>query len=216
MKLLTRARDRTLQDRLVWQTASLLLSYPDRRWAERLETADRLRAHINGPAADLLAKTAAALYRSDPHQAAIDYVATFDMGRRTTLYLTYWTAGDTRKRGSEMHAFVAAYRGAGVAAPKDEAPDHLPVVLEFAATVDPDAGGRLLNEHRVAIDVLRIALAEAKSAYEPAVDAVCATLTAPTDQHCLRVERLARGGPPTETVGLQPFTLTVPPRREAR
>ncbi len=28
-----------------------------------------------------------------------------------------------------------------------EAPDHPPVVLEFAATVDPEAGRRLLTEH---------------------------------------------------------------------
>jgi len=35
------------------------------------------------------------------------------------------------------------------------APGHLPVVLEFAATVDPVAGRRLLVEHRVPIDVLR-------------------------------------------------------------
>ena len=48
--------------------------------------------------------------------------------------------------------------------PVDEAPDHLPVVLEFAATVDPVAGRRLLVEHRVPIDVLREALTECRIA----------------------------------------------------
>ena len=54
-----------------------------------------------------------------------------------------------------MLAFASAYREAGVQPPRAEAPDHLPVVLEFAATVDPEVGRRLLIEHRVPIDVLR-------------------------------------------------------------
>ncbi len=159
MNLLTRLRetvtDRTLQDRLVWQTASLMLAYPDEQHAERLDTVDGLLAHVTGRPADLLARTAAALRGTDATHAAQDYVETFDLRRRSTMYLTYWTAGDTRNRGSEMHAFAAVYRDAGVDPPSDEAPDYLPVVLEFAATVDPEAGRRLLVEHRVPIDVLR-------------------------------------------------------------
>ncbi len=96
--------------------------------------------------------------------AAMDYVATFDMRRRCTMYLTYWTAGDTRNRGREMLAFATAYREAGVQPPGGEAPDHLTVVLEFAATVDPEVGRRLLDQHRVPIDVLRGALADAQLA----------------------------------------------------
>jgi nitrate reductase molybdenum cofactor assembly chaperone NarJ/NarW len=213
MKLLSRTRDRVLQDRLVWQSASLLLAYPDQHWIDRLNTVDRLRAHIEGPAAGLLAKTVAALRRTEQLQLAVDYVETFDLRRRSTMYLTYWTAGDTRNRGSEMHAFAAAFRDAGVAPPTDEAPDHLTVVLEFAATVDAEAGRRLLTEYRVPIDVLRTGLAERNSPYAHAVAAVCTTLPAPTDQDVRRAQRLAQAGPPAEAVGLQPFTLTVPPRR---
>ena len=55
MKLLTRVREhstaKTLQDRLVWQSASLLLAYPDERQAQRLDTVDRLLAHAGGHAA---------------------------------------------------------------------------------------------------------------------------------------------------------------------
>jgi nitrate reductase molybdenum cofactor assembly chaperone NarJ/NarW len=217
VNLLTRLRetvpDRTLQDRLVWQTASLLLEYPDERHAVRLDAVDGLLAHITGRPGDLLARTAAALRASNATHAAQDYVATFDLRRRSTMYLTYWTAGDTRNRGSEMHAFAAVYRDAGVDPPSAEAPDYLPVVLEFAATVDPDAGRRLLVEHRVPIDVLRVALAEMDSPYTNAVAAVCETLPAATDWDVQRARQLAQNGPPAEAVGLQPFTLTVPPRR---
>jgi nitrate reductase delta subunit len=201
-----------MQDRLVWQAASLLLAYPDDGQAERLDIVDELLGHINGSAAALLEKTVAALRARDPMAAAVDYVQTFDMRRRATMYLTYWTAGDTRNRGREMLAFASAYRDAGVQPPHAEAPDHLPVVLEFAATVDPDVGRRLLTEHRIPLDVLRGALADANSPYEHAVAAVCRTLPAATDQEMRRAERLAKAGPPAEVVGLQPFTLTVPPR----
>ena len=214
MKLLTRPRAHVaLQDRLVWQAASLLLAYPDERLADRLRTVDELRACVTGPAADLLARTASALRMSDPMTRATDYVETFDLRRRSTLYLTYWTAGDTRNRGREMLAFAEVYRDAGCRPPVDEAPDHLPVVLEFAATVDPVAGRRLLVEYRVSIDVVRAALTDCRSPYADTVAAVCETIPAPTDQDVRRAQRLAQAGPPTEAVGLQPFTLTVPPRR---
>ncbi|BBX95476.1 nitrate reductase molybdenum cofactor assembly chaperone [Mycobacterium lacus] len=205
-----------MRDRLVWQAASLLLSYPEDGLgglAARLDTVDELLAHISGPAATLLGRTVEALRAREPMAVAMDYVETFDMRRRTTMYLTYWTAGDTRNRGREMLAFATAYRGAGVEPPRAEAPDHLPVVLEFAAIVDPEVGRGLLTEHRVPIDVLRCALADAKSPYAHTVAAVCATLPAANDQDVRRAQRLAQSGPPVESVGLQPFTLTVPPKR---
>ena len=217
MRLLPNIRDRAtsraMQDRLVWQAASLLLAYPDDGQAERLDTVEELLDHISGSAAPLLQRTLSALHARDLMTAATDYVETFDLRRRCTMYLTYWTAGDTRNRGSEMLVFATAYRDAGVEPPRKEAPDHLPVVLEFAATVNPDVGRRLLTEHRVPIDVVCGALADAKSPYQHTVAAVCETLPAATDQEVRRAERLAKAGPPAEAVGLQPFTLTVPPKR---
>jgi nitrate reductase delta subunit len=203
-------RKQALQDRLVWQAASLLLAYPDDQQHSRLETVDRLLENVDGRAGTLLGKTVAALRIKQPMQAATEYVETFDLRRRSTLLLTYWTAGDTRNRGAQMLAIAQSYRSAGVEPPKREAPDHLPVVLEFAATVDPAAGRRLLSDHRVPIDVLRQALVDADSPYAPAVEAVCATLPAAREQDS---QRLLRSGPPAEAVGLQPFQLTVPPRR---
>ncbi len=214
MRLLARGSAATpsLQDRLVWQCASLLLAYPDEHLTERLRTVEDLRARATGPAPELLARTVAAL-PTDPMKAAVDYVETFDLRRRCTMYLTYWTSGDTRNRGREMHAFAQAYRDAGARPPVDEAPDHLPVVLEFAATVDPVAGRRLLVGHRVPIGVLHDSLSECGSPYAHTVAAVCETLPAATDLEVQRAQRLAQIGPPAEAVGLQPFTLTVPPRR---
>lgn len=69
------------------------------------------------------------------------------------------------------------------------------MVLEFAATVDPDAGRRLLVEHRVPIDVLLTALRDAHSLYEHVIAAVCETLPPVTDQEVRRAQRLAAQGP---------------------
>ncbi|MCV7334732.1 nitrate reductase molybdenum cofactor assembly chaperone [Mycobacterium senegalense] len=206
-----RNRENAMQDRLVWQAASLLLSYPDDGHADRLQTAARLLDHVTGEPRALLDETVAGLSLRPAMELAQEYVETFDLQKRCTMLLTYWTSGDTRNRGADMVEFTQTYRAAGVEMPKGEAPDHLPVVLEFAATVDPAAGWRLLAKYRVPIGVVAEALAERKSPYAPAVAAVDATL--PPLAFLDDVSRLMMSGPPAESVGLQPFQLTVPPRR---
>ncbi|MDV3124331.1 nitrate reductase molybdenum cofactor assembly chaperone [Mycobacterium sp. 21AC1] len=200
----------TLQDRLVWQAASLLLAYPDAEHAERIQTAARLLDHVTGEPRRLLGETVVGLSLPSPMQLQQSYVETFDLQKRCTMLLTYWTAGDTRNRGAQMVEFTQTYRGAGVEVPKGEAPDHLPVVLEFAATVDAEQGRRLLTKYRVPINVLRQALIDAGSAYVGAVSAVSATLPLAVVGE---TQRLLSSGPPAEAVGLEPFQLTVPPRR---
>ncbi len=82
------------------------------------------------------------------------YVETFDMRRKCSPYLTYWTHGDTRNRGMALLHFKEAYREAGVTIDEQELPDHLAVVLEFAACNDAELGNALLAEHRGVIGLL--------------------------------------------------------------
>lgn len=196
-------------DRAVWQAASLLLAYPDEQLPRRLDTVDALLGHADAQAAELLCRTVTALRDRDPMAAAVDYVETFDMRRRSTMFLTYWTGGDTRNRGMQMLAFATAYREAGAEPPAGEAPDYLPVVLEFAATVDPDAGRRLLLAHRAPIDVLHRSLSDAGSPYAHVIAAVRETLPAADDQEVRDVSELMASGPPVEAVGLQPYSASV-------
>lgn len=203
--------EHTLQDRLVWQAASLMLAYPDDNHAERLQAATRLLDHLTGAPRVLLGETVVGLSLRPRMELAQEYVETFDLQKRCTMLLTYWTSGDTRNRGADMVEFTQAYRAAGVEMPKGEAPDHLPVVLEFAATVDPEKGRRLLTKYRVPIGVVATALADSGSPYAPVVAAVDATLGELVSVDA--VTRLLACGPPAESVGLQPFQLTVPPRR---
>ena len=66
---------------------------------------------------------------------AADYVATFDLSRRHALHLTYFTHGDTRKRGLALLRFKQTYRAVRLRARRRAScPTTCRVVLEFAAT----------------------------------------------------------------------------------
>lgn len=215
MKLLGRRQDRRREHhRLVWQAASLLLAYPDDGHEQRLDVVAQILALVPPETGATLDTTHRLLRHTSTREAAERYVDTFDLRRRTTLYLTYWTSGDTRNRGSDILNFARAYRSAGVQPPDDESPDHLAVLLEFAATVDSDIGATLLRAHRAPIGLIRDALAAAGSPYEHVLAAVCATLPELTGDEELLMRKLTVDGPPAEQVGLPTFALSVPPRRE--
>jgi nitrate reductase delta subunit len=198
------------QRAVAYQAASLLLGYPDERL---LATLPVLRQALDGLPAEVgepLRRVGDHLATGSPTALAADYVATFDLQRRCCPYLTYYVYGDTRKRGMALLAFKHAYRGAGLELADSELPDHLAVLLEFAAAGDPPgvhlaAADALLREHRTGLELLRLALADAGSVYHHAVDAVCRTLPALPARDRETVLALAREGPPSEDVGLDPY-----------
>jgi nitrate reductase delta subunit len=197
---------------VVWQAASLLLAYPDVDQDARLDLVERgISALAESKRAPLLG--AVDYLRALPViDAAAKYSETFDWRRRQTMFLTYYTAGDTRNRGMALLNFANVYRAAGVEPPSDELPDHLTVLLEFAATVDETAGYDLLCQHRTPISMLYQALSKCQSPYAAVIEAVSGTLPPATAEDLREVRRLAMQGPPTEKVGLEPFALTIPVR----
>ncbi len=132
------------------------------------------------------------------------YVETFDFSRRTALDLTYYTHGDRRQRGLALLALRRRYDAAGLDFEGPELPDHLPVVLEFAA-LDPSGGGELLAEYRPVIELIRLSLERAESPYAGLIAALCLLLPELRDDELAELRRLAREGPPGESVGLEPF-----------
>lgn len=196
---------------LVWQAASLLLAYPDDGYGARLSLVASALGELPPALAAPLSEAVDGLSRLTAHEAAAEFVETFDLRRRRALFLTYWTDGDTRNRGNAMLLFANTYRDCGVEPPEGELPDHLAVVLEFGATVDVAAGLALLAKHRAPLELLRLALEEMPSPYAGAVAAVLATVPEP-DPEATRLEalRLAEQGPPAESVGLSPYTVTIP------
>ena len=141
--------------RVVYQAASLCLSYPDETVlgsttlvATALrESAPRAEASF-APLMQWWATTSAS-------EVQAVYVDTFDMSRRHALYLSYWTDGDTRRRGAVLADLKRRFREAGLALDgTGELPDFLPLVLEFARHA-PREGAAVLQEYRPSLEIGR-------------------------------------------------------------
>ncbi|GAA4753565.1 nitrate reductase molybdenum cofactor assembly chaperone [Gordonia alkaliphila] len=190
--------------RIVYQGASWCLSYPDDDLLGRLPMlAAALDEQPDSAAVRTLRGVVEHLAAADPATARQNYVDVFDMTRRHTLYLTYWTDGDTRRRGTSLGAFKQRYRDSGfLVDTHGELPDYLPMVLEFAARVDAEGGHTLLVENRPALELIRIALDERDSPYADVLAAVCATLPGASPAGKATALAMAAAGPAVEAVGL--------------
>lgn len=184
---------------------SLALQHPDTDLLEaRSEVARAAESLPASPAGDAL-RAFLDWWSDEPaDDLQRSYVETFDFSRRTALDLTYYTHGDRRQRGLALVALRRRYSAAGLELEGSELPDHLPVVLEFAA-LDPLAGGELLAEFRPVIELLRLALERGGSPYAGLLAALCLALPELEEDEREELRRLAREGPPGESVGLEPF-----------
>jgi nitrate reductase molybdenum cofactor assembly chaperone NarJ/NarW len=191
-----------------WQAQSLLLGYPDEQLPGHLDLARRVAPALPDAVAAPMRRFLDPAASTSPGELAADYVATFDHRKRCCLYLTYYAHGDTRRRGLALLSLKQTYTAAGLALADDELPDHLAVVLEFAAA-EPASGRRLLLEHRAGLELLRLALREAASPWAHVLDSVSATLPPLAGDEREAVARLAAEGPPEEQVGLAPFATPV-------
>ncbi|GAA1349871.1 nitrate reductase molybdenum cofactor assembly chaperone [Arthrobacter koreensis] len=143
-----------------------------------------------------------------------EYVQEFDLSKRHSLHLTYWTDGDTRRRGEALAAFKEVYREHGILPEGTELPDYLPLVLEFAAKVSPADGYELLQRYRPSVELLRLALRDAGLPYHHLLALVCSTLPGVSPEDAQTVMRTAGYGPPTESVGLEPYSSRLLPLSE--
>jgi nitrate reductase delta subunit len=191
---------------VAWQAVSLVLDYPDGPLLDRLDLLDRAAGDLPKAVGEPLRRTVAALAGADLHELEREYVETFDQTKRHSLFLTWFAYGDTRKRGQALLRFRQTYRASGFEDSPTELPDHLCVVLEYAATIDRDGGRQLLLDHRAGLEVLRLSLVEAGSRWAGAVQAVCATLPPLRGDEHQAIQRLAAEGPPEEEVGLAPYS----------
>jgi nitrate reductase delta subunit len=190
-----------------YKLLSVLLRYPDERLVEAL---DEIAAAVDAlpprsPQREALQRFVAYLAANTQGELERRYVETFDLRRRSGLYLSYYLHGDTRKRGMALLRLKRLFAAAGLEPTSGELPDYLPLLLEFAALAPDGAGEALLREHRPALELLRSTLHEAGSPYAEVLDALCGGLPRLSPLEREHVRRLAEEGPPSEQVGLQPF-----------
>ncbi len=189
------------------QAASHLLAYPDTEFRSRLPLLNDAVASLpRGRAQAGLARFLDHVRATLAPQLEEHYVATFDR-RRCCLYLTWWTDGETRRRGQALAELKERYRRGGLELGNRELPDFLPVVLEYAAMGDLVDGLAVLQEQRAGLELLRIALEDAHSPYADVVAAVCSLLPGPSPRDRAAAMQLAKSGPPQEMVGLEPYAV---------
>jgi len=93
------------------------------------------------------------------------WVALFDRIRSLSLHLFEHVHGDSRDRGPAMVDLIEHYRKAGFALSAEELPDYLPVILEFAAQIDPADARRLLADLAPLLAPIQLRLGKRGSPY---------------------------------------------------
>ncbi|MGW2639931.1 nitrate reductase molybdenum cofactor assembly chaperone, partial [Streptomyces sp. NPDC001348] len=183
-----------------------LLQYPDPELTgARGDLTTVVEALPATPGAEHLVRFNGWFAAQDPEALERHYVEMFDLRRRSSLYLTYYLHGDTRRRGMALLTLNQRYKAAGWDTDGGELPDHLPVVLEFAALAGPGGGEAPLRQHRRGLELIHRALTDAGSPYRHVLAALLSLLPPPTEADRAAVARLVAEGPPNEEVGLDPY-----------
>ena len=190
----------------VYKLCSLALQYPDGELlAARGELALTGCGLARSPAAEALGRFCDWWVATPALELAQHYVETFDLHKRSSLYLTFYALGDKRERGIALLRLKKLYRAAGLPIDGRELPDYLPAMLEFASFALPGQGELVLREQRPALELIRLSLHEQHSPYAHVLDAVCMTLGELSTLERTGLGRLLAEGPPQELVGLEPF-----------
>ena len=198
------------QMQVCFQAAAMVLQYPDESLLTRLDLLER--SLVGTPSAPLFAPTLAHLRSMSLRELQEFHVQEFDLSRRHAMHLTYWTDGDTRRRGEVLAAIKQTYRDSGLIVDLDgELPDYLPMVLEFAARGDTERGLGLLNTYRASLELLRLGLRKDKLPQEGVVEAVCRNLAGPLATSRADVQKIYGAtfvdAPPIEQVGLETYQI---------
>lgn len=182
--------------------ASILLDYPHEKNRARFALAVSAVGHLPAPLRDAFGRFFEATDEMGQRELEAHFTSIFDQKRRCSPYLTYYTTGDTRKRGMALVRFIHAYRAAGWEVEPGELPDYLPMVLEFSARSQSSISNDLIAAHREGIQVLRAALESFETPYAHVLDAVCLSLPEMDAEARERYMTLVNEGPPAELVGL--------------
>lgn len=156
----------------LFKLLSALLEYPDQALMQaipELMTIIGEDATLTPAEREAIAAFAAWLTDSDLTDAQARYVKTFDMTPEHALHLTHHLFGDDRNRGPALIDLGEYYKSYGMEADSSELPDYLPLVLEFASTLEPVEAKLFLDPFAKAIAQLGANLDAAKSPWAPLV-----------------------------------------------
>lgn len=188
-----------------WRVASALLRYPDAELVAALPSIREYALSRQVPRAREIARLIDGWLEREPMELESEYVEIFDLGRSTSLHLSWHQYGDQRRRGLVLSKLKREYMAHGLNPVEDELPDWLPLMLAFAATAPDPAGAELLERWRAPIELIRKVLHEQSRPQAVLFDLIADTLPKLGGNVREAVERLLAEGPPGEEVGLEPF-----------
>ncbi|NHV28754.1 nitrate reductase molybdenum cofactor assembly chaperone [Burkholderia sp. D-99] len=145
-----------------------LLDYPDDTLVAAL---DSIEAHLREPARAPktvragLDRFFAYVRERDLLTLQENYVALFDRGRATSLYLFEHVHGESRDRGQAMVDLLQMYERHGLFLKQGELPDYLPVFLEYLSRLPAPDARKLLAETGEILRALAGQLAQRGSHY---------------------------------------------------
>ncbi len=160
---------------MFYKLLSKLLDYPD---GALVEAVPDLLAHLrNGFEATewvVLERFLKDLPGQDMTELQAAYVQTFDLTPEHALHLTHHLFGDDKNRGPALIDLTEFYKEYGLElaandGAANELPDYLPLVLEFAAMLEPEEARLFLSQWSKVLSQLAGNLEAAQSPYAPLV-----------------------------------------------
>lgn len=94
-----------------------------------------------------------------------NYVAQFDRGRVTSLYLFEHVYGESRDRGQAMVDLMQTYERSGIYLAPGELPDYLPAFLEYVSVLPESEGVARLKDIEHLLQAIDAGLAKRGSPY---------------------------------------------------
>jgi len=169
----------------VFAVLSKLIDYPDNELIENLDSVIEYIKDSSEIATDekeILMEFVSWMRSHTSIKLQETYVETFDMVPEHDLHLTHHIFGDDRGRGPALIDLSEHLKNEGLEVKEGEIPDFLPLLLEYASTLDDIKSRAFLGDAKKIIKIIADNLDKAKSPYSKLIRIVekhsCLTIAA--------------------------------------
>ena len=169
----------------VFAVLSKLIDYPDNELIENLDSVIEYIKDSSEIATDekeILMEFVSWMRSHTSIKLQETYVETFDMVPEHDLHLTHHIFGDDRHRGPALIDLSEHLKNEGLEVKEGEIPDFLPLLLEYASTLDDIKSRAFLGDAKKIIKIIADNLDKAKSPYSKLIRIVekhsCLTIAA--------------------------------------
>ena len=169
----------------VFAVISKLIDYPDSELIENLDSVIEYIKDSSEIATDekeILMEFVSWMRSHTSIKLQETYVETFDMVPEHDLHLTHHIFGDDRQRGPALIDLSEHFKNEGLEVKEGEIPDFLPLLLEYASTLDDIKSREFLGDAKKIITIIADNLDKAKSPYSKLIRIVekhsCLTIAA--------------------------------------